>query len=204
MNDKWLEFAIRIQSIAQQGLHYGNDKFDLQRYEELRTIAAEMISVKTDISLEKVYDLFSNETGYQTPKIDTRGVIFVDDKIVLVEENGTWSLPGGWCDVDQSLSSNVEKEVLEETGFTVECDKVIAIQDWRKHNVTNHAYGIFKIFVLCNYISGEFVESIETTKIGYFDKNSLPENLAIEKTTKEKILMCIDFYENNKTVTIFD
>lgn len=136
MNDKWIDYAIRIQSIAQAGLQYGKDKFDIERYEELRKISAEMISAKTDIPVNKVLDLFCNEKGYQTPKIDTRAAIIVDDKILLVHENnGTWSLPGGWCDVDQSVASNIEKEVKEETGFTVNAEKLIAVQDWRKHNV---------------------------------------------------------------------
>lgn len=138
MNDKWIEFAIRIQSIAQAGLQYGKDQYDRERYEELRKIAAEMVSEKTDISVEKVYDLFCNEIGYQTPKIDTRAAVFIDGKILLVHENnGAWALPGGWCDVDQSVSSNAEKEVREETGFTVHSEKIIAIHDWRKHNVVN-------------------------------------------------------------------
>ena len=120
MNDRLLDYAIRIQSIAQAGLQYGKDKYDRERYAELREIAAEMISAKTEISMEKVRDLFCNETGYQTPKIDTRAAVFIDGKILLVHENnGTWCLPGGWCDVDQSIASNTEKEVREEAGFTV-------------------------------------------------------------------------------------
>lgn len=143
MNDKWIEFAIRIQSIAQAGLQYGKDKFDLERYEELREIAAEMMAAKTDIPTEKIYDLFCNETGYQTPKVDTRAAIFVNGEILLVHENnGTWSLPGGWCDVDQSVASNTEKEVREETGLIVDSEKIIAVQDWRRHNVRNYAYGV--------------------------------------------------------------
>ena len=148
MNDKWLDFAIRIQSIAQAGLQYGKDPYDKERYEELRQISAEMISEKTDISTEKIHGLFCNETGYQTPKIDTRAAVFVNDKILLVHENnGTWSLPGGWCDVDQSIASNTEKEVLEEAGFTVTSERIIALQDWRKHNVIN--YALFPAFRLC-------------------------------------------------------
>lgn len=132
MNDKWLEFAIRIQSIAQAGLQYGKDKYDKERYEELREIAAEMMSEKTDIPVDKIRDLFCNETGYQTPKVDTRAAVFSDGKILLVHENnGTWALPGGWCDVDQSVASNTEKEVWEETGFTVHAERLIAVQDWR-------------------------------------------------------------------------
>lgn len=205
MNDKWLDFAIRIQSIAQAGLLYGKDQYDKERYGELRKIAAEMISEKTDISVEKVYDLFCNETGYQTPKVDTRAAVFMDDKILLVHENnGTWSLPGGWCDVDQSIASNTEKEVKEEAGFTVKAEKLIAVQDWRKHNVTNYAYGVVKAFVMCRYESGNFEENIETTEIAFFGKDELPDHLAVEKCTREQILMCFEAYKNPEMPTLFD
>lgn len=205
MNDKWLDFAIRIQSVAQAGLLYGKDQYDKERYGELRKIAAEMISEKTDISVEKVYDLFCNETGYQTPKVDTRAAVFMDDKILLVHENnGTWSLPGGWCDVDQSIASNTEKEVKEEAGFTVKAEKLIAVQDWRKHNVTNYAYGVVKAFVMCRYESGNFEENIETTEIAFFGKDELPDHLAVEKCTREQILMCFEAYENPEMPTLFD
>ena len=116
--EKWLNWAIEIQSLAQAGLAYTNNVYDIERYERLREISAEIISEKSDLSLEKTKDLFCNETGYQTPKIDTRAAIFKDDKILLVHENnGTWSLPGGWCDVLESVKSNTVKEVREETGL---------------------------------------------------------------------------------------
>lgn len=205
MNDKWIDFAIRIQSIAQAGLQYGKDEYDKERYEELREIAAEMISAKTDIPVDKVFGLFCNESGYQTPKVDTRAAIFVENKILLVHENnGTWSLPGGWCDVDQSVASNTEKEVREETGFTVTSEKIIAIQDWRKHNVVNYAYGVVKVFVLCKYENGEFQDNIETTEIDFFGKEEIPDHLAVEKCTKEQITMCFDSYENQASPTLFD
>ena len=149
--------------------------------------------------------LFCNEEGYQTPKVDTRAAVFVDGKILLVHENnGTWALPGGWCDVEQSVSSNAEKEVREETGLIVRSEKLIALQDWRKHNVVNYAYGVVKAFVLCRYISGTFEDNIETTETGFFDRESIPENLAVEKTTKEQILMCFDSYEQKDSATLFD
>ena len=205
VNDKWIDYAVRIQSIAQAGLQYGKDKFDKMRYEELRKISAEMLSDKTDISVDKVYDLFCNETGYQTPKVDTRAAVFVDGRILLVRENnGTWSLPGGWCDVDQSVASNTVKEVREETGLSVSAEKLIAVQDWRKHNVTNYAYGVVKTFVLCRYIEGEFEDNIETTEIGFFDRDEIPENLANEKCTEEQILMCFESLNDQTLPTIFD
>lgn len=205
MNDKWLEFALRIQSIAQAGLEYGTDKFDRERYAELRKIAAEMIATKTDVSPDKVYGLFCNETGYQTPKIDTRAAVFVNDKILLVHENnGTWALPGGWCDVDQSVATNTVKEVQEETGLAVTPIRLIAVQDWRKHNAVNYIYGVVKIFLMCRYDSGRFEENIETSEIGYFDRDTLPDNLAVEKSTREQIMMCFDAHDNPNWQVLFD
>ena len=205
MNDKWLEFALRIQSIAQAGLEYGTDKFDRERYAELRKIAAEMIATQTDVSPDKVYGLFCNETGYQTPKVDTRAAVFVNDKILLVHENnGTWALPGGWCDVDQSVATNTVKEVQEETGLAVTPIRLIAVQDWRKHNAVNYIYGVVKIFLMCRYDSGRFEKNLETSEIGYFDRDTLPDNLAVEKSTREQIMMCFDAHDNPNWQVLFD
>ena len=203
--EKWLKWAIEIQSRAQAGIEYSNNVYDTERYERLREISAEMINEKSDISLDKVKNLFCNEIGYQTPKIDTRAVIFKDNKILLThEKNGTWSLPGGWCDVLESVKSNTLKEVKEETGLDVETIKIIAIQDRNKHNKPIYAYGICKVFVLCNVIGGEFIENIETTEIAYFSIDEIPDNLAEEKTNKEQIEMCFKAYNDEKWQTQFD
>ena len=203
--EKWLKWAIEIQSLAQAGLEYTNNVYDIERYERLREISAEMIAEKTDLNIDKVKNLFCNETGYQTPKIDTRAVIFKDNKILLVHENNrTWSLPGGWCDVLESIKSNTEKEVKEETGLNVRAIKVIAIQDRNKHNKPIYAYGVCKVFVLCDIIDGEFIKNIETTEIEYFALDNIPNNLAEEKTNKEQIEMCFEAYNDKNWETQFD
>ncbi len=203
--EKWLNWAIEIQSLAQAGLAYTNNVYDIERYERLREISAEIISEKSDLSLEKTKDLFCNETGYQTPKIDTRAAIFKDDKILLVHENnGTWSLPGGWCDVLESVKSNTVKEVREETGLDAVAKKIIAVQDRNKHNKPIYAYGVCKIFVLCDVISGKFEKNIETTEIKYFSLEDLPDNLAEEKTNKEQIEMCFKAFKDANWQVQFD
>lgn len=203
--EKWLEWAIEIQSLAQAGLTYTDNVYDIERYERLREISAEIISEKSNINLEKVKDLFCNETGYQTPKVDTRAAIFKGNKILLTHENnGTWSLPGGWCDVLESVKSNTEKEVKEETGLDVEATKIISIQDRNKHNKPVYAYGVCKVFVMCNVIGGKFTKNIETTETQYFSLNELPENLAEEKTNQEQIEMCFKAYNDKNWQTLFD
>ena len=204
LNEPWLKWAIDIQSIAQAGIEYTKDIYDKERYEMLRDIAAEMISFKTEIPKDKVYNLFCNEKGYQTPKIDTRGAVFKDGKILLVHENtGKWSLPGGWCDVLESVASNTVKEVREESGYNVKCDRVIALHDRNKRNKPLYVYGICKIFVKCELIDGGFVENIETTEAKFFGLNELPE-LDEAKCTKEQVKMCFDAYNDPNWKVILD
>lgn len=193
-----------MQSIAQAGITYGKDIYDRERYERIREISAEIIAYKTDISTEKVKNLFCNESGYQTPKLDTRAAIFENGKILLVKENtGKWSLPGGWVEVNLSVKENTIKEVKEEAGLDITADRIIAIQDRAKHNLPIYAYGVCKIFVLCTIIGGEFKENIETTEFSYFSENELPE-LATEKNTEEQIKMCFEACRTDTWTVIFD
>lgn len=203
-NEPWLSWAIELQSLAQAGLTYGKDVYDRERYERIREISAEMLAYKADISLEKVKELFCDEVGYQTPKLDTRAAIFQEDKILLVKENnGTWSLPGGWVDVNVSVKENTIKEVKEEAGLDVIADKIIAVQDRAKHNLPVYAYGVCKIFVLCTVIGGQFEPNIETTETCYFAEDDLPE-LASEKNNEEQIQMCFRAYRDKNWETMFD
>lgn len=203
--DEWLKWAMEIQSLAQIGLAYTDDAYDVERYTRLREIAAEILAQKSALNLETVKDLFCSETGYQTPKIDTRAAVFENGKILLVHENnGTWSLPGGWCDVLESVKSNTLKELKEETGLDAQAVKLIAVQDRNKHNKPIYAYGVCKIFVLCNVIGGKFEENIETTEIKYFSLDELPDHLAEEKVNKEQIKMCFEAYNDENWQTQFD
>lgn len=203
-NEKWLDWAVELQSLAQAGLHYGKDVYDRERYTRIREIAAEMISLKTDIPTEKVKDLFCCEEGYQTPKLDTRAAVFEDGKILLVKENnGTWSLPGGWVDVNVSVKENAVKEVREEAGLDVTVDTVIAVQDREKHNLPVYAYKVCKVFLLCSNKGGQFQPNSETVESRYFGLDELPE-LAGEKNTKEQIEMCFDAYRAENWKTLID
>ena len=201
----WLDLIIELQSLAQAGLTYGKDVYDKERYERIREISAEMLSAISKLPTEQVKGLFCNEIGYQTPKIDTRAAIFKDDKILLVHENnGTWALPGGWCDVNVSVAENTIKEVKEEAGLDVIVEKVIAIQDRAKHNLPLYAYGVCKIFMLCIVVGGNFEPNIETVGFDYFAEDNLP-NLANEKNNIEQIKMCFEAYRaKDKWETMFE
>lgn len=200
----WLEWAKELQFIAQTGLTYSKDVFDLERFERIREISAEILSSYSEIPIYRVKELFCNETGFQTPKIDTRAAIFKDSKILLVKErNGTWSLPGGWVDVNQTVKSNTEKEVKEEAGLDVEATQIIAVQDRNKHNLPPYAYNVCKFFIRCEIKGGHFEPNIETTESRYFGMDELPL-LAEEKNSEEQIKMCFSAYNNNNWNIQFD
>lgn len=183
-------WAMEIQSIAQCGLAYVRDPYDAERYARLRALAAEMMAFQTGLPAERIETLFCNERGYQTPKIDTRAALFREDKILLVRErDGRWALPGGWCDVLESVASNAVKEVREEAGLIARVERVIAIQDRNRHNLPVYAYGVCKVFLLCREEGGAFQENIETTGFDCFSLDELPP-LAEEKCNREQIEMC--------------
>ena len=206
MTDKnqWLEWAVRLQSLAQSGLAYSKDIFDIQRFEEIRQIAAEMLVSPSGLPLEKVEELFCNESGYQTPKIDTRAAIFKDGKILLVQESdGRWALPGGWCDVDQSVMDNTIKEVKEEAGLDVRAEKVIAILDKVKNNPGRSAHRVTKVFILCKSLGGTFAPNAETVASASFALDELPV-LSEGKTTAQQIALCFKAEADAHWQTRFD
>ena len=190
----WLRWAMELQFIAQAGVTYSKDPFDSERFERIREISAELMSLKTGFSPERVKTVFCNETGFQTPKIDTRAAVFRDGKLLLVKEkNGTWALPGGWVDVTDSVKASAVKEVKEEAGLDVAAVRLIAVHDRLYHNLPVYSYGVCKFFFLCEVIGGRFEPNIETVGSDYFSFGELPL-LAEEKNTREQVKMCFDAY----------
>lgn len=205
LQPKWLEYAKRLQAIAQSGLAYSKDKYDIERFQEIRDISVDIMHQYTNIDHKKIKDLFAGETGYQTPKIDVRGAIFKDEKIVLIKEtiDGLWAMPGGWADIDLSLKENIIKEAYEEAGAKIIPTRIIAIQDRGKHNIPPAPFSIYKIFIQCNLLEIKFQKNIETSKVGFFELDHLPP-LSIGRTTKEQIEMCFNMKDKEVHQTIFD
>lgn len=199
----WLDWAVELQALAQTGLTYTKDVFDKERFERIRAIAVEMLSHQTDIPKETVKTLFAGETGYPTPKIDTRAAVFQDNKILLVKENGKWALPGGWVDATETIYSNTAKEVKEEAGLDVRPVRLIALLDRNKHNMPRHAYNICTVYVLCQLEGGHFAPNNETQASGFFEQDNLPP-LSQDKTTAEQIALCFAAAQDEHWQVQFD
>lgn len=205
-NTQWLEWAQNLQAIAQSGLTYTTNPFEIERYKKVQKIAAEMIAQHTDEDLDEILNLFDQQSGYATPKVDVRGVVFQDDKILLVRElmdGGKWTLPGGWVDVNDQPSSAAEREVWEESGYQVKAKKLLAVYDRNKHGHPAYIFHIFKFYFECELIGGQPANSIETSDAAFFAEEEIPE-LSIARTTPEVLHRIFTIHLHPDWPTDFD
>lgn len=206
MDPKWLNWAKRLQALSQNGLTYARDTFDIERYESIKNIAAEIMSENSDLDMETISNFFSREEGYATPKVDVRGVVFRENCILLVKEradNG-WTLPGGWADTCQSPSENVVREVYEESGFKTKTVKLLAVYDRSRHpHEPPFPYHIYKMFFLCEIIGGTARKSAETTDVDFFPEDRIPP-LSISRVLPKQISRMFKHYYNPNLPSDFD
>ena len=206
MSEKWLEWGQRLQAIAQNGLTYAENPFDIERYSQLREIAAEIISAHSGLTVERAADLFAQERGYATPKVDVRGVVFKDGGILLVRElvdDGRWTLPGGWVDVGESPSEAVVREVREESGYETRPVKLLAVYDKRRHEHPPDLMHIYKLFILCELLGGSASRSAETEGAEFFAEDGIPE-LSMGRTTHGQITRMFEHLRNPGLSADFD
>lgn len=205
MTPKWLEWSQKLQSIAQSGLNYTKNEFEIERYNLIREIASEIISLQTGEDKSEINKFFASEAGHSTPKVDVRGVVFKENKILLVKEkvDGKWTVPGGWADVGSTPSENVEREVFEESGYLVKTKKVLAVYDRNKQGHTPFIYHLYKIFFLCELTGGEAKASNETLDVRFFGEDELPE-LSTGRITEKQISRFFEHLRDPNLSTDFD
>ncbi|WP_232278736.1 NUDIX hydrolase [Paenibacillus sp. 481] len=202
--EKWLEWAKQIQAIAQTGLTYCKDVYDLERYEMLREMSVDILANYTFASKDQVRMSFANETGYATPKVDVRAVVFKGNQILLVREkvDGAWALPGGWADIGCSPTEVAVKEVSEEAGFTVKAKRLLAVLDKKYHQHPPEPYHVYKLFIECEIVGGEAAVGTETSAVQFFAEHDLP-SLSLERNTPAQIRTMFEFLKDpHKTVIV--
>ena len=203
--DKWLDWSQRLAAIARNGEEFNENPFDRERYASVREIAAEMMADHSGLDLDRVLDLFTQETGYATPKLDGRGVVFRKDAILLVREkqDGLWTLPGGYLDVGESPSEGIVREVREESGYETRAVKLLALYDRNNHDHPPCPFHLYKVFLLCELIGGAPVESIETDGAEFFEENNIPP-LSEPRVTMAQISRMFEHYRHPEWPTDFD
>ena len=199
-----MEWAREIYSLSQVGLTYNKNEFDIERYNRLQEIAAEILENQSELEMETIMESFSMQAGYVTPKIDVRGAVVHNNRILLIQErmDEKWAMPGGWADLGNAPASVAEREVWEESGFRVKAEKVIAVIDANRIQPMEF-YHAYKIIFLCTLLDGEPRVSHETLAVDFFELSNLPP-LSIYRTNQNMLREVFAHVENPDRRTLFD
>jgi ADP-ribose pyrophosphatase YjhB (NUDIX family) len=200
-----LDLARRLLALSQTGLHFCTEEYDRERYREVADIAAQLLAVDSNRDVGEIQRAWFVEDGYSTPKIDVRGAIFKDDRVLLVRErvDGKWTLPGGWADINDTPSHAVEKEIEQESGFTARAIKLAAVYDRNKHGHPHYLFHAWKLFFICDITGGAPRTSYETTAVEFYPLDALPE-LSLGRATAAQILRMREHHQDRARPTEFD
>jgi ADP-ribose pyrophosphatase YjhB (NUDIX family) len=189
-------WAQKLQAIAQTGLNYEPHQFDRERYQHILDIAAEMLMANGASDLAEVKAMFDAQSGHATPKIDVRGVVFRDNKILLVQEkmdNYLWTLPGGWADIGDTPSGATVREIYEESGYETRVIKLLAFYDRNQQGHPPYPFHAYKAFFRCELTDPErhidaptSASFSETGEVAFFGENEIPE-LSLGRVTRAQI-----------------
>lgn len=202
-----LSIARELSAMAQTGLHFTKNPYDRERYERLRHISSEMLKNSSNLTFEDIYEWSKAEFGYATPKVDVRAFIVSEGKILLIREdndNGRWTLPGGWADVNESPSESIIREVEEESGYRVECKGLLAVLDREKQgHLPPFPYHVYKLFFHCEITGGTAKANRESSQCDFFDVDSLPE-LSVSRVLEHQIKMFYEAVQQGSFTAVYD
>lgn len=204
----WLVWAREIQAIAQTGLAFSKDPYDLDRFKALGRLAATIMAQHTGADVTRIVGLFEAETGYATPKLGVRGAVFdAAGRILMVREvvdGHRWTLPGGWADVNQTPAQSVAREVFEESGYRVRPVKLAAAWDRSRHDHPPMAFSVVRMFFICALEGGEPKPSLETSEVGWFAQDDVPADLSLRRTLPHHIARMFAHWRDPSLPTEFD
>lgn len=204
--NEMLQLVKQVQALAENGLHFAENDYDLDRYQILEEISLRMLSLVSGLPTETIELSTPERNGYRTPKVDVRAVVFNDkDEILLVQEriDSRWSLPGGWCDVGYTPTETAEKETEEEAGIKVKVSRLLAVFDKKCHDHPEDLFYSYKIFLECKAKSYDISTGMETLDVGFFSQDKLPD-LSTPRNTRGQVDLMFDFHFNKIHWPIID
>ena len=216
------ELAIELAAMSQNGLHYATDRYDIARYERMRQIAAEVLSMIASAepdagpSAEDFHRSLLDERGHATPKVDVRAALFDrEERVLLVQEarDRRWTLPGGWADALDTPAQAAAREFMEEAGIAVRITSLVALHDGTRANAhrtdaTGSPWHVYKLMFLAERLEGFADEPVagldgETLDVGFFDLDALPP-LSTGRTTHEQLRLMLTAHRDPLRPAVFD
>jgi len=203
---RWLDWARRLEALAQTARHYARNEYERDRAEKLLDLAAEIVAEHSTLPASDVRAAFTAQPGYVTPKVDVRGAVFRDGQVLLVREaiDGGWTFPGGWADVGEEPHLAAEREVLEESGLRVRAVQLVGVYDANRIEDSLPLFHAYKLLFRCEGLGGDLATSSETTEVRFFDLDALPQPLSTYRTTPRHIEDALACHRDPTRATVFD
>jgi ADP-ribose pyrophosphatase YjhB (NUDIX family) len=181
-----LRWAETLSGIARTGLGFTQSLYERERFEEVLHVAADIRAAaideaESDVLFEEwLVTVGEGVAGYVTPKIAVAAVVGNEDGEILLTQradSGWWLYPVGWADVGYSPSEIAVKEVFEETGIECEPVSLIAVLDGLRLGFAR--VPMYSILFHCRMLGGELRgHPLETSAVGFFARDALPQPLA--------------------------
>ncbi len=204
----WLIWAREIQALAQTGLAFTRDEYDRARYQRFRTLAAQIMAQHTGLDVRDIEVMFTQQSGYATPKLGVRGALFREDRLLLVRETADghrWTLPGGWADVNESPAEAVAREFREESGLEARAYKLAAVWDRARHpHGVVEPFHVWRLFFLCEITGGEIRTGPETSEVAFFAEHELPAELSTRRVLLPQLKRMFEHARQPDLPTEFD
>ncbi|MFJ3587464.1 NUDIX hydrolase [Streptomyces sp. NPDC090231] len=106
--------------------------------------------------------------------VSVAGVVVREDGRLLSirrADNGTWELPGGVLELDETPEAGVVREVLEETGIHVEVDELTGVYK-------NTTRGIVALVFRCKPSGGTERTSAESVAVEWLTQEQITERMS--------------------------
>jgi ADP-ribose pyrophosphatase YjhB (NUDIX family) len=183
-----VRWAETLSGIARTGLGFTQSLYERERFEEVLAVAGDIrAAAQADGGFDAEHyieewmkGVGEGVAGYVTPKVAIGAVVHNDaGEILLVQraDSGIWLYPTGWADVGYSASEIAVKEVEEETGISCEPLRLIAVLDGLRLGFTR--VPLYSLVFLCRATGGSLkAHPLETSDVGWFAEDALPEPLA--------------------------
>lgn len=159
-----------MRAIASEGLAHAVNPYDIERYERLLSMASHRYGHLANLPSPAVDKMFRQDLGMVTPKLGVEGAIVASGRVLVTRraDDGRWSLPGGWVNPNESVTTAVRREVLEETGLRVRVQDLVAVLS-RDAALPSTPHGSCHLLFACQIISGKLRPSHESTEFLYWD-----------------------------------
>lgn len=175
MIDSLYQIADELRGIANLGLHFAQDEYDLERYQKVLKISASIVAALEERPPAEVLGAYEENLMHVSPLIGAGAVVYNDHKILLIKrhDDGLWAIPGGLVEIGETAAEAAQRELLEEVGIKAKIKRLLGVFDsriWKSKTRMQLFHFVFQ----AEADNPTPQTSSEALEVGYFSEGELP------------------------------